>query len=71
MAESAAILTDEQVAELTGYTQPGKQIAALRKMGLIPFIRPDGRPSVMAAAVVQVQTAGKTPAREPDFSRAA
>ncbi len=66
------VLSDAEVESLTGYKQPAAQIRALRKMGLNPFVRPDGRPSVMAAAVVHVQTAApRRPSAEPRFEKAA
>lgn len=49
----ARILSDAEMVELTGYQAPAKQLEALRKLGLLPIIRPDGRPRVMDDAVTQ------------------
>lgn len=49
----ARIVSDEELIELTGYTAPAKQLEQLRKLGLTPIIRPDGRPRVTDDAVTQ------------------
>lgn len=49
----ARILSDAELTELTGYTMPAKQLEALRKLGLVPVIRPDGRPRITDDALTQ------------------
>lgn len=68
----ARILSDAELEELTGYKAPGKQLEALRRIGLIPLIRADGRPRVTDDAVTQAMLgrAGEvdpTPAGEPNW----
>lgn len=67
----ARIVSDEELIELTGYVAPGKQLEALRKLGLVPVIRPDGRPRITDDALTQAMlgragggtaTPGATPA---------
>ena len=58
-------LTAEEMAELTGYKRHGKQIEALRQMGIPCRINARGRPIVTrsviegAAAVVNPRGRGK------------
>ena len=59
------LLTREQIIELTGYKRPGKQVAALRLMGVKHFVRLDGHPVVDDSALsTKVQQAGAQPAWE-------
>lgn len=49
----ARLLSDVELIELTGYQAPSKQLEALRKLGLVPVIRPDGRPRITDDALTQ------------------
>lgn len=57
------MLTDADLEELTGASQPAAQIRVLREHGLHPFIRRDGRPRITWAAVTAActRTADHTP----------
>lgn len=44
-------LTPAEVAELTSYKRYGKQVEALRKMGIPCRVNPSGRPIVVRAAL--------------------
>jgi hypothetical protein len=57
----ARILSDTELIELTGYQMPGKQLEALRALGLRPLVRPDGRPRVTDDALTQAML-GNLPA---------
>ena len=62
------LLTNEEVAELTGLEQPAAQIKLLKKHGLNPIVRADGRPRLTWAALTAVIAGSKEQAWEPDFS---
>lgn len=48
----AMFLTDDEIAELTGYSQKSKQIQALIQMKIPHNVRPsDGKPRVMVAVL--------------------
>lgn len=71
----ARILSDAELIELTGYQMPGKQLEALRALGLRPVIRPDGRPRVTDDAVTQAMLghvraddAAAVPTARPNFA---
>lgn len=57
------LATDADLEELTGYQMPGKQLECLRKYGLRPVVRPDGRPRVTFAALTAAMI-GALPASE-------
>lgn len=59
-------LTREQLLELTGYRQPGRQVAWLRKNGIEHYVRADGRPAVPAAAIAPEPVGGQGRV-EPNF----
>lgn len=68
------ILSDVELIELTGYQVPGKQLEVLRKMGLAPVIRADGRPRVTDEAVTRAicgdlgrREDGRPPAAGPNW----
>ncbi len=42
-------LSDEELADLTGYQRPSKQIAWLKKQGIRFFVAADGHPRVLRA----------------------
>ncbi len=42
-------LTDEELADLSGYRRPSKQIAWLKKQGIRFFVAADGHPRVLRA----------------------
>jgi len=69
----ARIVSDLELVELTGYSAPAKQLEALRKLGLIPVIRPDGRPRVTDDALTQAMLgragdAAATPGAAPAWT---
>lgn len=66
----ARILSDAEMIELTGYQVAGKQLEALRAMGLRPMIRADGRPRVTDDALTQAML-GNFPSREPTAANCA
>lgn len=49
----AALLTADEVRELTGYQKPSLQIAWLRRNGVPHFVNAAGRPIVPASLVSQ------------------
>jgi len=49
----ARILSDAEMEELTGYQVASKQLESLRRMGLTPVIRADGRPRITDDALTQ------------------
>ena len=53
-------LTAEEMAELTGYKRHGKQIEALRQMGIPCRINARGRP-VVTRSVIEGAAAGVNP----------
>lgn len=62
----AEILSDDELAELTGYCQRAAQVRALARLG-IPFLpRPrDGRPLVARTAMIVVLSGHKAAKQEP------
>jgi hypothetical protein len=58
------LLTPDQLIALTGYRRPGKQVEALRRMGVRHFVRLDGRPVVDDSAL----STKAEPAKTPDWS---
>lgn len=66
MSADERLLTDADLAELTGVEQPAAQIRVLREHGLSPVIRRDGRPRLTWRAVSEAMVA--KPAAEPDWS---
>ena len=64
-----ALLTDADLADLTGVEQPAAQIRVLREHGLHPIVRRDGRPRITWAALDAAITAnGTTADAQPDWS---
>lgn len=63
----SALLTDEDLRDLTGVEQPAAQLRVLRDNGLHPIVRRDGRPRITWTAVDAVITRGQ-PNAEPDWS---
>lgn len=53
-------LTAEEMAELTGYKRHGKQIEALRQMGIPCRINARGRP-IVTRSVIEGAAAGVNP----------
>lgn len=45
------LLSADELIQLTGYKRPGKQVAALRRMGVRHFVQPSGRPVVDDSAL--------------------
>ena len=66
----ALFLTPEEVAELTDYKRHGKQVAALRQMGIPCTVNPAGRP-IVARAVIEGAAKSERPAggSVPGFAR--
>lgn len=60
------LLTADEVKELTGYEQPSRQSAWLRKEGIKHFQNSKGRVIVPAAALLSDQPIST---EEPDFSQ--
>lgn len=60
------LITDAELEELTGFKRGAQQADALRRHGLRPFMRPDGKPRVTIAAVTQACIAGEKRV-EPNF----
>ena len=52
-------LTDLEVCELTGYRQPSKQVAMLRKQGIPFFVNASGYPKVARAIIERSAPQGK------------
>lgn len=46
-------LTPEELIDLTGWRQPSRQIEWLTRAGVPHFVRRDGRPRVVRAALLQ------------------
>lgn len=44
-------LEDEQIVKLTGYRQKAKQVARLRKLGILFFVNASGHPVVPDSSV--------------------
>jgi hypothetical protein len=61
------LLSDRDIAELTGAVQPAAQARVLREMGLRPLIRRDGRPRVTWAAVTSAILRGDGGRTSPNF----
>lgn len=67
------LATDVELEELTGYVAPGKQLETLRRHGLRPVVRADGRPRVTFAALTAAMlgafpAAEDQPAPRPNFT---
>ena len=56
MSTPSRILSDAEMEELTGYQVASKQLESLRRMGLTPVIRADGRPRITDDALVNAAT---------------
>lgn len=65
-AADERLLTDADLAELTGVEQPAAQLRVLREHGLSPVVRRDGRPRVTWRAVTEIMLA--KPIEQPDWS---
>ncbi len=66
------ILSDAELAELTGFVRPSKQAEWLRANGFIFRLGADGHPKVLTAHVHKIMGAGAPEGRqrtEPDFSK--
>ncbi|ULQ46981.1 DUF4224 domain-containing protein [Flagellatimonas centrodinii] len=57
----ARILSDAELTELTGYQVAGKQLEVLRRLGLRPVIRADGRPRITDDALTQAMLGNLPP----------
>ena len=66
------ILSDKQLAELTGFVRPSKQAEWLKANGFNFRLGPDGHPKILIAHVNKVMGAAAPDTRthtEPDFSK--
>lgn len=66
------VLSPAELKSLTGYVQPAKQIAWLRREAFPFKVRADGTVAILHSAVESVMGGGKTPPKktkraEPDF----
>ena len=57
------VLSPQDIADITRYRQPKRQLQALADMGIPFHVRHDGSPAVLRSAVENGQ-----PATEPNFS---
>ncbi len=67
MNDTATLLSDADLAELTGYVQPEAQIRILREHHLQPIIRRDGRPRITWDAVTQSMMPPAANTTSPNF----
>lgn len=51
----SVFLTEEELTELTGCKRPKDQLAALRRQGLNPAVRRDGRPRLLRSVLERYQ----------------
>ena len=61
---SDLFLTPEELVELTGYKQPSKQIAALRRQCVRVFVTKTGKPRVVRSALENKREPERT---KPNF----
>lgn len=59
LLDHAMFLTDEELAELTGYRQPARQKRWLDAQGIRFFEGADGRPRVLSDAITRILLGGK------------
>ena len=59
------LCSQDQIEQITGKTRPAAQRRALDRMGIRYFVRPDGRPVVVADALRDEVEPART---EPDWS---
>jgi hypothetical protein len=62
------LLTEHEIADLTGYVQAAAQIRWLRKNGLTHFIRADGKPRVPKSVLEASGSAAMAQTVEPNFA---
>lgn len=62
------LLSDDELAELTGVEQPAAQLRVLREHGLFPIVRRDGRPRLTWAALDAVMTGTRQDHDQPDWN---
>lgn len=55
------LLSDAELADLTGYEIQSKQLEKLVEIGLRPMIRPDGRPRITMGALTQAMLGNLPP----------
>lgn len=58
-------LSANEIADLTGYKQPKRQVAWLRQQGISLYVAANGRPKVLRSAL---QNATVTRRTEPNFA---
>lgn len=61
------IVTQSQLRRITGSGDPHRQADVLRRHGVSPIVRDDGKLIVFEAALIQAQLAGDS-GEEPDWS---
>jgi hypothetical protein len=59
--DTMLFLSDEQLADLTGYARPSAQVRWLQRNGVTHYVRADGRPRVPVTAII-APLAGASPA---------
>ena len=62
------LLTDDELAELTGVEQAAAQLRVLREHGLHPIVRRDGKPRITWASVDAFIIGNQARNEEPDWS---
>ena len=63
MTADAMFLTDEQLADLTGYARPSAQVRWLQSNGITHYVRADRRPRVPVTAILAPLGAEAEPSR--------
>ena len=58
---TALLLTPAEVAELSGYTRPSRQIVWLTRQGIRHYVGADGRPRVLREALIAGPSAQAKP----------
>ncbi|MDN5849114.1 MAG: DUF4224 domain-containing protein [Nitrococcus sp.] len=63
----SVVLTAAEVAALTGYRRPSKQVEQLKRAGIRHIIGADGHPRVARCWLENVTQSGKTRRTEPNW----
>ena len=56
---SELLIPDDEIAALSGYKRPSKQIAWLREWGIPHFVAGDGHPRVLRSALEKPNLSGR------------
>ena len=65
MMASMLFLSANEIADLTGYKQPKRQVAWLRQQGISVYVAANGRPKVLHSALTPATVSRRT---EPNFA---